>query len=180
MDKTIAYDEPLDPHWERLNESFATVGEIAGDKTAPDYYKSLNQAKANVVPFLVRITRAREMAANISRAIEDGHLEKHPDLDAVGITFRTFADRAETLGFRPDESEPVVGLPKERDGLLEMFQIAWRSLRRLEQDGFPLMDYVNSAALGDPEIVGTLVIEKLPDGTVRVKHEPLSNGPGVS
>ena len=176
----MPYDEPLDPHWERLNASFATVGEIAGDKTAPDYFKSLNQAKANVVPFLVRITRAREMIANVLRAIEDGHLEKHPDLDPIRNAFSRFADRAETLGYMPDENEPAAGLPKERDGLLDMFHIAWRSLRRLEREGFPLMDYVNSATLGDPEIVGTLVIEKLPDGNLRVKHEPLPDEPGVS
>jgi hypothetical protein len=42
------------------------------------------------------------------------------------------------------------------------------------------MDYANSATLGDPEIVGTLVIEKLPDGNLRVKHEPLPDEPGVS
>ena len=180
MDKTMAYDEPLDPHWERLNELGVTVEDVAGDKTAPGYYKHLNQAKANVVPFLTRITRAREMVANITRAIEDGHLEKHPDLDPITSTFKRFTERAETLGYKPDESEPVAGLPKERDELLEMFHIAWRSLRRLESEGFPLMDYVNSAALGDPEIVGTLVIEKLPDGTMRVKHEPLPDEPGVS
>jgi hypothetical protein len=180
MDKTMAYDEPLDPHWERLNALGGSVGDIAGDKTALDYYKSLDQAKRNVVPFLVRITRAREMASNTTRAIEDGHLEKFPLLDAARITFRTFAGRAEKLGYERDENEPVGGLPKERDGLLEMFHIAWDALRRLEQDGFPLMDYVDSAALGDPEIVGTLVIEKLPDGTMRVKHEPLPGEPGVS
>ena len=177
----MAYDEPLDPHWERLNALGGTVEDIAGDKTAPDYYKSLNQAKANVVPFLVRITRAREMAANIDRAIEDGHLEKFPLLDAARITFRTFSERAEKLGYERDENEPVAGLPKERDGLLEMFHIAWDALRSLERDGFPLTDYVKSAALGDPEIVGTLVITKLPDGTiVSVKHKPLPDEPGVS
>jgi hypothetical protein len=59
--------------------------------------------------------------------------------------------------------------------------MAWVKLRTLESDGFPLMDYVNSPALDGPEIVGTLVIEKLPDGTiVSKKHEPLSNEPGVS
>ena len=120
------------------------------------------------------------MGANIDRAIKDGHLEKFPDLDPIQNTFSRFADRAETLGYRPDENEPLGGLPKERDGLLKMFQIAWGSLRRLEREGFPLMDYVDSAALGDPEIVGTLVIEKLPDGTLRVKHEPLPDEPGVS
>ena len=65
--------------------------------------------------------------------------------------------------------------------MLEIFGLAWVRLREFERDGFPLMDYVDSPALGDPEIVGTLVITKLPDGTiVSVKHEPLSDEPGVS
>jgi hypothetical protein len=181
MDKTMAYDEPLDPHWERLNELGATVEEIAGDKTAPGYYKHLDQAKANVVPFVTRIARAREMRANIDRAIEDGHLEKFPELDGVAIAFRTFAETAEILGRKRDEDEPAGGVPKNRELLLEIFRRAWVRLRALEGGGFPLTDYVSSAALGDPEIVGTLVITKLPDGTiVSVKNEPLSNEPGVS
>ena len=147
MDKTQPYDEPLDPHWERLNASFATVEEIAGpDKDAPGYYVYLDQAKGNVVPFVTRIQRAREMAANIDRAIEDGHLEKFRDLDGVAIAFRTFAERAETLGYEPDEDEPKGGVPKRRDELLEIFNLAWVALRRFEGDGFPLMDYVETRA----------------------------------
>ena len=177
----MAYDEPLDPHWERLNASFPTVEDVAGDKTEPDYYKRLDQAKANVVPFLTRITRAREMAANIDRAIEDGHLEKFPDLDGVAIAFRTFAETAEIIGRKRDENEPAGGVPKNRDLLLDIFRRTWVRLRTFERDGFPLMDYVNSSALGDPEIVGTLVITQLPDGAiVSVKHEPLPDEPGVS
>lgn len=146
MDKTQPYDEPLDPHWERLNALGGTVEEIAGDKTDPNYYPYLNQAKRNVVPFLTRMARAREMAENIDRAIEDGHLEKFPTLDAVRITFRTFAERAEKLGYEPDENEPVAGLPKQREELLELFQIAWATLRRFESEGFPLSEYVETRA----------------------------------
>lgn len=152
MDKTVPYDEPLDPYWETLNGLAGTVEEIAGDKSDPNYYPYLNQAKDNVVPFLTRMARAREMAANIDRAIEDGHLQKFPDLDGVAITFRTFADKAETLGYERDESEPKEGLPKFRDEWLEIYSLAWATLRRLEGNGFPLMDYVTCRALGSREL----------------------------
>jgi hypothetical protein len=146
MDKTQPYDEPLDPHSQRLNVLGGTVDEIAGDKSEPKYYVYLNQAKDNVVPFIVRIERAREMAANIDRAISDGHLKEFPDLDAVGITFRTFAERAEILGYEPDDNEPKEGVPKRREELLEIFHLAWVALRRCEGKGFPLMDYAETRA----------------------------------
>jgi hypothetical protein len=147
MDKTQPYDEPLDPHWERLNASFVTVEEYAAAiKTEKDFYLSLNHAKEKIIPYVVRIQRAREMAANIDRAINDGHLEKFRDLDGVAIAFRTFAERAETLGYEPDEDEPKGGVPKRRKELLEIFNLAWVALRRFEGEGFPLMDYVETRA----------------------------------
>ena len=184
MDKTMAYDEPLDPHWERLNALGPSLDEmLAGAGQASDYngnrYHSFrHHAKENVVPFQTRQMRALEMRANIDRAILDGHLERFPDLDGVGILFTNFAAASEKLGYK---SEKRGGEPKDRDELLECFNIAWGALRALERKGFPLMDYVDSPALDGPKIVGTLVITKLPDGTiVSTKHEPLSNEPGVS
>jgi hypothetical protein len=188
MDKTMAYDEPLDPHWERLNALGASLDEIlAGVEQTSDNNRLRHHSIENVVPFQTRQVRALEMRANIDRAILDGHLEKFPDLDGVGILFTNFAAASERLGVTkekwggPDKREGVGGIPKVRDELLECFNIAWGALRALERDGFPLMDYVDSPALDGPEIVGTLVITKLPDGTiVSTKHEPLSNEPGVS
>ena len=195
MDKTMAYDEPLDPHWERLNALGASLDEIlAGVEQTSDYngirYHSFrHHAKENVVPFQTRQVRALEMRANIDRAILDGHLERFPELDGVGILFTNFAAVSERLGetvikkkvWGIDNREGVAGVPKDRDEWLECFSNAWDTLRALERDGFPLMDYVDSPALDGPEIVGTLVITKLPDGTiVSTKHEPLSNEPGVS
>jgi hypothetical protein len=182
MDKTQPYDEPLDPHWELLNGLGPTLSELAGtDKASPTHYKHLNIARDKIVPYQTRIGRAREMASNIGRAIEDGHLDKYPDLDGVSIAFRTFAERAATLGYKRDEDEPKSGVPKHRKELLEIFNLAWVALRRIETEGFPLMEYVNCRAAEPAPIVGTLVITKLPDGTiVSAKHEPLSNEPGVS
>jgi hypothetical protein len=86
------------------------------------------------------------MVANIQRAIYDGHLKEFSKLDAVLIAFRTFAERGEKLGYEPDENEPKGGVPKERDELLEIFNLAWVRLRRLEAKGFPLMEYVETRA----------------------------------
>jgi hypothetical protein len=178
MDKTMAYDEPLDPHWERLNELWPSLDEmLEGLENKSENNRIRHHSRENIVPFQTRIARALEMRANLDRAKEDGHFEKFPELDASRIAFSVFAARAETLGFL---AETPGGKPKLRDELLEIFGLAWVKLREIERDGFPLMDYVNSAALGDPEIVGTLVIEKLPDGTMSVKHEPLPDEPGVS
>lgn len=178
MDKTMAYDEPLDPHWERLNALGPSLDEmLEGIEPTSGHNRRKHHARENVVPFLTRQTRALEMRANLDQAKEDGHFVKFPELDAARIAFSVFAARAESLGF---VAETQGGKAKLRDELLEIFGLAWVRLREFERDGFPLMEYVTSAALGDPEIVGTLVIEKLPDGTVRVKHEPLPDEPGVS
>ena len=190
MDKTMAYDEPLDPHWERLNALGPSLDEILAGLERKGGHNSVRlHARENVVPFMTRQLRALEMRANLDRAIFDGHFEKFPDLDGVAIHFGVFAAAAAELGetvvkrkvYGVDKREGVAGKPKGRDGLLQIFHMAWVKLRTLESDGFPLMDYVNSPALDEPEIVGTLVIEKLPDGTiVSVKHEPLTDEPGVS
>jgi len=178
MDKTMAYDEPLDPHWERLNALGPSLDQML-DAIEPKsgHNRAKHYARENIVPFQIRQMRALEMRANLDRAMVDGHFEKFPELDASRIAFSVFAARAETLGF---EVETKGGIPKLRNELLEIFGLAWVKLREHERDGFPLMDYVDSPALGDPEIVGTLVIEKLSDGTLRVKHEPLPDEPGVS
>jgi hypothetical protein len=178
MDKTIAYDEPLDPHWERLNAlgpSLDQMLEGLEDKSANNRIR--HHSRENVVPFMTRQLRALEMRRNIDRAILDGHFEKFPDLDGVAIEFGVFAEKAGELGSTVPKTG---GQFKDRDGLLQIFHLAWEKLRTLERDGFPLMDYVGSPALDGPEIVGTLVIEKLPDGTMRVKHETLPDEPGVS
>jgi hypothetical protein len=179
MDKTIAYDEPLDPHWERLNELWPSLDEIlAGLENKSENNRIRHHSRENIVPFQTRMVRALEMRANLDRAIVDGHLEKFPDIDGVGIFFSNFAAAADELGYLREKRG---GKPKDRDGLLELFHIAWDALRALERKGFPLMEYVDSPALDGPEIVGTLVVTKLPDGTiVSVKHEPRSNESGVS
>ena len=174
----MAYDEPLDPHWERLNALGPSLDQLLEgleEKSANNRIR--HHARESIVPFQTRQMRALEMRANLDRAKVDGYFEKFPELDLSRIAFSVFAARAETLGFL---AETPGGKPKLRDELLDIFGLAWVRLREIERDGFPLMEYVDSAALGDPEIVGTLVIEKLPDGTMRVKHEPLSDEPGVS
>jgi hypothetical protein len=179
MDRTIAYDEPLDPHWERLNALGASLDEVLEGLAPTSANNDIrHHSRENVVPFQTRQVRALEMRANLDRAKEDGHFAKFPELEAARIAFTVFADRAESLGF---VSETKGGKAKLRDELLEIFGLAWVRLREHERDGFPLMDYVDSPTLGDPEIVGTLEITKLPDGTiVSTKHKPLSNEPGVS
>jgi len=187
MDKTMAYDEPLDPHWERLNAlgpSLEQMLEVI--EPTSGHNRAKHHARENIVPFQTRQMRALEMRANLDRAKADGHFVKYPDLDGVAIEFGAFAAAAGELGVTkskwggPDKREGVGGKPKDRDGLLKIFRMAWEKLRTLERDGFPLMEYVESPALDGDEIVGTLVIEKLPDGRMRVKHEPLSNEPGES
>jgi hypothetical protein len=158
MDKTVAYDEPLDPHWERLNALGPSLDQILEGLERKAGHNSIRlHARENVVPFMTRQVRALEMKANLDRAILDGHFEKFPDLDRVAREFEDFAAAAAALGetvikkkvYGVDKrnKEDRSGKPKDRDGLLERFHLAWETLRRLEGDGFPLMDYVNSRAL---------------------------------
>lgn len=171
MDKTVAYAEPLDPHWESINALGPSVFQMLHPHSAAWTESDLLDLKGiradldqkidkmletkkepgwirrermveNIVPFLTRITRAWEMAANIDRAIEDGHLEQFPDLDGVAITFRTFAERAQELGYASRTKNG--GTPSHRDELLKLFSVAWAALRRFETDGFPLMEYAET------------------------------------
>lgn len=212
MDKTIAYDEPLDPHWERLNASSPSLFQIlhtdAGGVSQDDIadlrgirddldarldemlqtdktpgWKRREIMAANLVPFFTRRGRAAEMVENIDRAILDGHLESFPNLDSVKIMFNAFEENAEKLNYYKTKGERAKSgsTPSKRDDLLDIFHRAWVALREFESDGFPLMDYVDSPSLDGPELVGTLRIEKLSDGTiVSVTHEPFPNGAGES
>lgn len=172
MDKTQPYDEPLDPHWERLNALGATVFQMRHPSAAAWTEKDLLDLKGqsadfddqidkmleperepgwirreimveNVVAFSTRISRAREMAANTDRAIKDGHLEQFPDLDGVNIAFTTFAERAQELWYE-SRKRTNGGTPSHRDELLEIYSLTWAALRRFEADGFPLMDYAET------------------------------------
>lgn len=171
MDKTVAYDEPLDPHWESINALGPSVFQMLHPDAAAWTESDLLDLKGiradldekidkmletekepgwrrrekmveNIVPFLARISRAREMAANTDRAIEDGHLEQFPDLDGVTIAFRTFAERAQELGYASRTKNG--GTPRHEDELLQIYSLAWAALRRFETDGFPLMDYAET------------------------------------
>lgn len=180
MDKTVSYDEPLDPHWERLNASGPTLEQMLSSLEPTSVNnQARHHLRENIVPFATRQTRAREMRENLDHAILDGHLERFPSLEKIARAFADFAAAAEELGFQQTKQG---GKNKHRDEWLELYRLAWVNLRKLESDGFPLMDYVESPALDRPEkIVGTLRIEKLPDGTIlRVTHVPVPNGPGVS
>jgi hypothetical protein len=102
----------------------------------------------NLVPFLTRRARSDEMKNNMFRAISDGHLDRFPRLEHVTNAFILFADRAEFLNFHKIKStrRKSGSKPSERDELLELFHRAWVTLRELESDGFPLMEYVETRA----------------------------------
>jgi hypothetical protein len=134
MDKTVAYDEPLDPHWERLNAVGPSLFQIlhpdAGGFSEDDLtdlrglrddldarldemletdktpgWKRREIMTANMVPFLTRRGRAVEMVENIDRAILDGHLKTYPNLDGVKIMFSVFAEKAEQLNYHKPKGE---------------------------------------------------------------------------
>lgn len=134
MDKTVAYDEPLDPHWERLNASGPTLFQMLHPEAGgfseddieefrglrDDLDKRLDQMletdktpgwiyrekmTANLVPFLIRRGRAAEMVENLDRAILDGHLKTYPNLDGARIMFSVFAEKSEQLNYHKPKGE---------------------------------------------------------------------------
>lgn len=136
MDKTVAYDEPLDPYWERLNASgptlFQMLHPVAGGFSEDDIedlrglrddldarldemletdktpgWIRRERMTANLVPFLTRRGRAAEMVENIDRAILDGQHNTYPNLDSVRIMFSVFAEKAEQLNYHKPKSERV-------------------------------------------------------------------------
>jgi hypothetical protein len=151
MDKTIPYDEPRDPFADVLNasavdvETYLYVTVAAGLKAYPSDVANVR----NQVPFLVRVFRANEMVSNLARAISDGYAKD--DLEPIVVMFRAFGDGWEqTLDRSPNKTRGGT-VPKNRDGLLDLYGRAWASLAALTARGFPLREYATTKASDPPK-----------------------------
>jgi hypothetical protein len=151
MDKTIPYDEPRDPFADLLNASAVDVDKQLAITAAAglEVYPTDRATVRNQVPFLVRQTRAREMESNLARAISDGH--NVGDLQPIIEMFRAFGDGwQQTLDRSPNKTRGGT-VPKNRDGLLDLYGRAWASLAALTARGFPLREYATTKASDPPK-----------------------------